>query len=35
MGNAQFQASKSDLMDFVGELLGVDPETLGKVEQAA
>jgi hypothetical protein len=35
MGNAQFQQSKSDLMDFVGDLLGVDPETLGKVEQAA
>ena len=35
MGAAMFQQSKSDLMDFVGDLLGVDPETLGKVEQAA
>jgi hypothetical protein len=29
MGAAQFQRSKSDLMDFVGELLGVEPEALG------
>jgi hypothetical protein len=35
MGAKMFQQSKSDLMDFVGDLLGVDPETLGKVEQAA
>lgn len=35
MGPAQFQQSKSDLMNFVGDLLGVDPEALGKVEQAA
>jgi len=35
MGAAQFQASKSALMDFVGDLLGVDPETIGKVERAA
>lgn len=35
MGPAQFQQSKSDLMEFVGNILGVDPETLGKVEQAA
>jgi hypothetical protein len=35
MGAAMFQQSKSDLMEFVGDLLGVDPETLGKVEQAA
>jgi hypothetical protein len=35
MGAAAFQQSKSDLMDFVAELLGVDPETLGHVEKAA
>ena len=35
MGAKQFQESKSALMDFVGDLLGVDPETLGRVEQAA
>jgi hypothetical protein len=35
MGPAQFQQSKSDLMDFVGDLLGVDPETLGKQSEAA
>ena len=35
MGAAMFQKSKTDLMEFVGDLLGVDPETLGKVEQAA
>lgn len=35
MGAPQFQASKQALMEFVGELLGVDPETLGRVEQAA
>ena len=35
MGAAQFQQSKQALMEFVGDLLGVDPETLGKVEQAA
>lgn len=35
MGAKMFQQSKSDLMDFVGDLLGVDPETLGKVERAA
>lgn len=35
MGNPQFQQSKTALMEFVGDLLGVDPETLGKVEQAA
>ncbi len=29
MGAAQFQRSKSDLMDFVSELLGVEPEALG------
>ncbi len=35
MGPAVFQQSKSDLMNFVGDLLGIDPEALGKVEQAA
>lgn len=35
MGAAMFQKSKSDLMEYVGDLLGVDPETLGKVEKAA
>lgn len=35
MGGPQFQQSKSDLMQFVGDLLGVDPATLAAVEQAA
>lgn len=35
MGGPQFQQSKSDLMQFVGDLLGVDPDTLATVEQAA
>jgi redox-sensitive bicupin YhaK (pirin superfamily) len=35
MGPAQFQQSKSDIIDYVAELLGVDPETLSKVEKAA
>lgn len=35
MGAAMFQRSKSDLMEFVGELLGVDPETLGQQTEAA
>ncbi len=35
MGAAAFQQSKSDLMDFVAELLGVDPETLGQQSAAA
>lgn len=35
MGAAQFQQSKTALMEFVGDLLGVDPETIGKVERAA
>lgn len=30
MGAAQFQASKTALMEFVGDLLGVDPETVGR-----
>jgi hypothetical protein len=35
MGGPQFQQSKSDLMQFVGDLLGVDTATLANVEQAA
>ena len=35
MGAKQFQASKQALMEFVGDLLGVDPETIGKVGRAA
>lgn len=35
MGAAQFQASKSALMEFVGDLLGVDPQTIGAQEKAA
>ncbi len=35
MGAPQFQQSKSDLMDFVADLLGVSVDTLAKVEQAA
>lgn len=35
MGAKMFQQTKSDLMDFVGDLLGVDPETLGKQSEAA
>lgn len=35
MGAKQFQQSKSALMEFVGDLLGVDPETVGKQSEAA
>lgn len=35
MGAKQFQQSKTALFEFVGDLLGVDPETIGKVEKAA
>jgi len=35
MGAKMFQRSKSDLMEFVGDLLGIDPATLGKVQEAA
>ena len=35
MGAPQFQQSKQALMEFVGDLLGVDPQTIGKVEKAA
>jgi hypothetical protein len=35
MGAAMFQRSKSDLMEFVGDLLGVDAATLSQVGEAA
>lgn len=35
MGGPQFQASKTAIMEFVGDLLGVDPETLGRQTEAA
>jgi len=35
MGAAQFQASKQALMEFVGDLLGVAPETIGRQGEAA
>lgn len=35
MGAAQFQQSKQALMEFVGDLLGVDPRAVGQVERAA
>lgn len=35
MGGAMFQRSKQDVLDFVADLLGVDPETLGKQVEAA
>lgn len=35
MGPAQFQQSKSDIIDYVAELIGVDPETLGRQSEAA
>lgn len=35
MGAKAFQASKSDLMEFVGDLLGVAPETIGRQSEAA
>ena len=35
MGAPMFQQSKSDLMDFVADLLGVPAETLAKLDQAA
>lgn len=35
MSAKMFQQSKSDLMEFVGDLLGVDPETLGRQSEAA
>lgn len=35
MGGAMFQKSKSDLMEFVGDLIGVDPQTLGRQGEAA
>lgn len=35
MGAKQFQQSKQALFEFVGDLLGVDPETIGKQSEAA
>jgi hypothetical protein len=35
MGGPQFQASKQAILEYVGDLLGVDPGTLGRVEKAA
>lgn len=35
MGKAMFQQSKTDLMEFVGDLLGVAPDDLAKVRSAA
>lgn len=35
MGAPQFQQSKSDLMDFVADVLGVSVETLSQVGEAA
>lgn len=35
MGAAQFQQSKSALMEFVGDLLGVAPEAIGQQGEAA
>lgn len=34
-GNGEFQRSKAEVLDFIADLLGVDPETLGRQEQAA
>lgn len=35
MGGAEFQASKTALTEWVAGLLGVAPETLGRVQEAA
>lgn len=35
MGKVQFQASKTALMEYVGDLLGVAPETLASLQVAA
>jgi hypothetical protein len=35
MGKAQFQQSKTALMEFVGDLIGVAPDELSKVRTAA
>ncbi len=35
MGSAMFQQSKSDILEFVAGLLGVEPETLGRQTEAA
>jgi len=34
-GNGEFQKSKADVLEFIGDLLNVDPETLGRQERAA
>lgn len=35
MGKRRFQESKTALMEFIGDLLGVDPATLADVQEAA
>lgn len=35
MGSAQFQASKTAILEFIGDLLGVAPETLASQGEAA
>lgn len=35
MGAKEFQKSKTAIMEVIGKLIGVDVETLGKVERAA
>lgn len=35
MGGPQFQASKTDILEWVADLLGVDPATLGRQTEAA
>lgn len=35
MGKKRFQESKTAIMEFVGDLIGVDPATLANVQEAA
>lgn len=35
MGKKRFQESKSAIMEFIGDLIGVDPADLAKVQEAA
>lgn len=35
MNKADFQASKTDLMNWIADLIGVEPDTLGKQQEAA
>lgn len=35
MGKKRFQESKQALMEFIGDLIGVDPATLANVQEAA